>query len=172
MVIESKEVYKFKDQGLLAIASLIIALVFAVIAIAALKASSVVSVGGATAVLATSVVFLFGSIVSLRAKSQVVVDKECISRKLFGVIWRRIYWSHIEKITVTPFFNAAMRKQLRIITIIPSAHGSVGISNKISFVDQLERMDQLVKYINLRIEKHDITIQLVENGRNVALSRL
>lgn len=158
--------FRFKGQGLLAIAELLISLVFAIPLILIEQRRIGLPSAGEVILTVIAVSFAFGAILDLRQKSDIVVDDNCIARRLFGWTWQKIPWSDIYLIKVIPFFHPAIRKVVRIISFHRTASPRISLLRygKLGFFDQAENMNDLTMLINHYAAIHHIKIEASENG--------
>jgi hypothetical protein len=158
--------FSFKGKGLLAIAELLISLVFAMpFILIEHSRTGLPSVG--EVVLALIVLsFVLAAILDIRQTSDIVADDQYISRRLFGWSWQTIPWNRIRLIKVIPFFHPVLRKIVRIISIYPSGDSRPRLLplTKMAFFDQAKNMNELIAIINHHAAINHVKIESSGNG--------
>jgi hypothetical protein len=163
--------FRFKGQGLLAIAELLVSVVFAIPIVLIEKSRGGPPSVGEIILALMVLLFVLGAIMDLRQKSDIVVNEKYISRRLFGWSWKKIYWNEIHLIKVIPFFHPALRKVVRIISIQPSTSPRFRLLpyRKMNFSDQAENMNDLIAIINNYAAVFHIKIQTSENPNSTTI---
>jgi hypothetical protein len=117
--------------------------------------------GGITfLVVSISFVLLIGFLL-LAGRSDVLVDDQGISRRLFGWTWQTIQWGNVRLITAFPVFGGSGYTP-RAFNIYPSVRPKVRVmpSGKMSFTDKMSDAPRLIKLLNQYASSHGIKIEV------------
>lgn len=115
-------------------------------------------------------IVIISVLISFGQQSDIVIDEQSISRKVFGKTWQRIQWSDVRDIHsgLTPRFSRAPVKCCWIYPTIESQSKC----RFIAFCFERNDIDALLDLINLYISKNDIKIISSIPGEVTQLTRL
>jgi hypothetical protein len=114
-------------------------------------------------VIILTIVWLIGILV-LSAQSDVVIDKQKISRRLFGLTWQRIRWDNIDRIVVFPITKGTSYYVLRGFNIYPKIKPSIKLlpAGKMAITENINDASNFINLLNnfiieykIRVEKKD-----------------
>lgn len=125
--------------------------------------------GVAILVCAVSVVTI-SVLISFSQQSDIVIDEQSISRRVFGKAWQHIRWGDVRDIHTgsTPRFSKAPVKCCWIYPTFESRSNC----RFIAFCFERNDIDALLELINLYISKYDIKIISRTPGEDTQLTRL
>lgn len=105
--------------------------------------------GGASFLMVSFSFIAFSGWLLLTGRSDIVIDDEGISRRLFGRTWQSIAWKNVRRITEFPIFNPDLHKMSRAFNIYPSVFPRFRLvpSGKMAFMEPAENAHQLVELI-------------------------
>lgn len=103
-------------------------------------------------------------VIAILLNSSVVIDDQGISRKLFGVTWRRIDWNNVRLVTEFPLTGRGWKTNG--VNIFPKVKPPFHIypSGKISFTEQIEGAEELMSSICNFSRKFGFETRLVHSG--------
>jgi hypothetical protein len=117
--------------------------------------------------LTLSVLIVFGALLSFFAvihlmlliyTSELLVSESGIARKFLGRSCLRIPWDGIR--CIRERFVSSPKGSVTTLQIIPSSRSSWDIR----FSDRIERFDELVEILNVRIQRHSIRVEINSTG--------
>jgi hypothetical protein len=131
--------------------------------------------GGITVlVMSISFVLLVGAVL-LFGNSDVVIDEQGISRRLFGWTWQTVRWTNIRLITAFPV-SGGYGYTARGFNIFPSVRPTVRLmpSGKMWFTDKISNAPRLVELLNHYASSQSIKIEIRDSliGSLKSASRL
>jgi hypothetical protein len=105
-------------------------------------------------VLLVGAVLLFG-------KSDVLIDDQGISRRLFGWTWLTIQWANVRLITAFPV-SGGYGYSARAFNIFPTVKAAIRLmpSGKMAFTDKVSGAPRLVELLNHYASSHRINIEI------------
>jgi hypothetical protein len=113
--------------------------------------------------------------IAITGSSDIIIDEQGISRRLFGKVWRTIHWDNIEIIKTFHVVAQGFRpKSVRAFTIYPTGvlFGWSYLSGGIGFSENFMNMERLIGLINLYAAKHNIKIEVQANGMRTPATHL
>jgi hypothetical protein len=120
--------------------------------------------------------FLFAvSGVAIIGQSDIAIDKEGISRRLFGKTWRTIGWDSVKIIKAFHVPELGFRsKNIRAFAIYPTTKpiDMAYLPHHIGFTEKYSNIDQLLGVINHHASKHQIEIECQNNGVRTRVAHL
>ena len=119
-----------------------------------------------------SVAGFFG-IITIRGTSDVVVDDQGISRTFFGMTWQSFQWDSVERLVVRRVMDPSSNfgKTIRAFVLYQKNRRRRLLSG-MSFLENAEKMPDLIRFLNHYIARHKIQIESDINGTMSVLSTL
>jgi len=121
------------------------------------------SIGSRIGIMLLPILVLFFGIISLSSilgVSDISIDNQGISRRLFSKVWQTIPWGNVRLITAAPA-SASRSYSARVfhIYLLRKPPGSFFLSSMF-FNDKFENASHMVKLINQHAKKHGIEIKI------------
>ena len=170
-------VFKYKNFVLLFIAACLFVVMGWVFSCLLLKDAIARETGLGYGVL-QSLLSLFLTVVfctAIAGSSDIIIDENGISRRIFGKVWRTIQWGNIKIVKTFHVIALGFRsKRIRAFVVCPSSvpSGWSYLSSRITFTENFVNVEQLIELINHYISKHNIKIEVQTNGVKTAATHL
>lgn len=121
-----------------------------------------------------SLLILYKAVTLLGGASDIVVDDEGISRRLYGWVWKRMRWDNIARIKAFEVYVEAQRIRSMAYNIFPIVKDQIRLlpSGKIAFLGTVDGITELLEVINKRADQYHILIQIKKNGTVTTASQL
>ena len=113
--------------------------------------------------------------IAIVGSSDIIIDDQGISRRLFGKVWRTIHWDNIKIIKTFHVVAQGFRpKSVRAFTIYPTIApiGWSYLSGSIGFTESFANVEQLIELINHYVSKHNIKIEVKVNDMKTPATHL
>ena len=159
--------FKFKNQILAFISMCLFSFGFLAFTLIAIRHGIGLGWGLFFTFLAMFLLLLTG--ITIAGQSDIIIDDQGISRRLFWITWRSIRWDNIQVIKTFHVVAQGFRpKSVRAFAIYPSVKlpGKLTLpgSGSIAFTEGFENIGQLIELINYYATKYEIKIEIQANG--------
>jgi hypothetical protein len=117
---------------------------------------------------------LYKSVTLLSGASDIVVDDESISRRLYGWVWKRMRWDNISRIKSFEVYVEADGVRSTAYNIFPIVKDRLRLfpSGKIAFRSTVDGIDELLEIINKHAYEHHVLLQTKIDGKVITVSQL
>lgn len=117
---------------------------------------------------------LYEAVLLLGGASDIVVDDEGLSRRLYGWVWRRMRWDNMSRIKSFEVFDQRQSLIVTSYNIFPIAKARFRLhpSGVLRFAGIVEGIDDLLEIINRQASKRHILLQAHKGGRITTVSQL
>jgi hypothetical protein len=165
-------IFKFAGQTPTRIALCVLALWWAFFCVIWIRRGG--SASGATFLLISLLFVLLISGLTLTSQSDVVIDDQGISKRLFGVTLRTIRWDNVREVRVFQLKGIYAEKMIRALAIYPAVgpKGNLSSIGKLVIRERFEKMDLMIEMMNHYISKYGIRIVIEADGSSTVASHL
>lgn len=121
-----------------------------------------------------SLFILYEAVTLLSSASDIVVDDDDISRRLFGWVWKRMRWDNISRIKSWEVYVEADGVRSTAYNIFPIVKDRLRLfpSGKIAFRSTVGGIDELLEVMNKHASDRHVLLQARINGKVTTVSQL
>lgn len=121
-----------------------------------------------------SLFILYKAVTLLGGASDIVVDDEAISRRLYGWVWKRMRWDNISRIKTFEVYVQADGGRSTACNIFPIVKDRLRLlpSGKIAFRSTVDGIDELLDIINKHASEHHVLMHTKINNKLITVSQL
>lgn len=106
--------------------------------------------------------------------SDIIIDNESISRRLFGITWKRIAWDNMSKVLCFEVYYSRWHTNVMAYNLFPKNKPRMHIfpSGKMWITGNFKGVGEFKDLVNKFVSKYEIQVQRKQNGFVVTIDQI